>query len=239
MRSQQPPGPQGPYVQQPSDGSWQPPNGPIPPGEGWQSPPGGPYQQPRPRKRRRGLKITLGIIGGIVVLIIMGAALGGGKSGTTGANTSTGTGSSAAAPDARRSVPGVGDKVRDGKFEFVVTKIRHADSVGDTQDGLGETAQGRFLIVSLKVTNIGNQSQTLDDSSQYLYDTSGRKFSPNSAADLDLGGVSSQNSTWFQDINPGNTVHGRIAFDMPRGDKAANIELHDSMFSEGVTVKLH
>jgi hypothetical protein len=242
MHSQQLPGPHGPYVQQPSDGSWQPPNAPTqqPTGGGWQAPPRGPYQQPPPRKRRRGLKITLGIVGGIVVLIIVAAALGGGTSGTgTGTNASTGTGNSAAAQGAGSSVPGVGDKVRDGKFEFVVTKVSHADSVGDTQYGLGETAQGRFLIVSLKVTNIGSQSQTLDDSSQYAYDTSGRKFSANSAADIDLGGVSGQNSTWLQDINPGNTVHGKIAFDMPRGDKAAKIELHDSMFSEGVTVKVN
>jgi hypothetical protein len=47
-----------------------------------------------------------------------------------------------------------------------------------------------------------------------------------------------QGSAWLNDINPGNTVHGRIAFDMPSGDKAMKIELHDSMLSDGVTVRL-
>ncbi len=42
-----------------------------------------------------------------------------------------------------------GQPVRDGKFEFVVTKVSHAKSVGDTQFGLGETAQGRFTIITL------------------------------------------------------------------------------------------
>ncbi len=88
------------------------------------------------------------------------------------------------------------------------------------------------------MTNIGNQSQTLDDSAQYVYDASGRKFSAGSAADIDLSGANGQGSTWLDDINPGNTVHGKIAFDMQAGDKAVKIELHDSLFSGGVTVKL-
>jgi hypothetical protein len=80
---------------------------------------------------------------------------------------------------------------------------------------------------------------SLDDSSQYVFDMTGRKFSADGAADIDLGGTNGQGSTWFNDINPGNTVHGKIAFDMPTGDKAIKIELHDSMFSDGVTVKLN
>jgi hypothetical protein len=231
MGYQQPPGNQ--YQQAP----WQPP-----PGGPYQQAPGAPYQPQPPRKRHRGLKITLGIAGGVVLLIIVVAALGGGSSGTgtstnagTTTNTGTGTGNSQAAQGA---VPGIGDKVRDGKFEFVVTKVSHRKSVGDTDFGLGETAQGTFTVISLRVTNIGSESQTLDDSSQYLFDSTGRKFSADGAADIDLGGANGQGSTWLNDINPGNTVHGKIAFDMPAGDKAIKIELHDSVFSDGVTVRL-
>jgi Domain of unknown function (DUF4352) len=234
MHSQQPRGPRGPD-QQPPDDSWQPPSGPG------QQAPGAPYQPPQ-RKRRRGLKITLGIAGGIIVLIIVAAALSSGNSGAgtstaTGANAGTGNGQ-AAQSGASTAVPGIGDKVRDGKFEFVVTKVSHRKTVGDTQFGLGETAQGTFTVISLKVTNIGSESQTLDDSSQYAFDASGRKFSADSAADIDLSGANGQGSTWLNDINPWNTVHGKIAFDMPSGDKAVKIELHDSMFSDGVTVRL-
>jgi Domain of unknown function (DUF4352) len=236
MHSHQPPGPRGPYAQQPSDGSWQPqPNGP------YQHAPGGPYQQPQPprRKRHLGLKITLGIVGGVIALIIIGAiasALGGGNSGTsTGTGTSTSSGTSSVAAPA----PGIGDKVRDGKFEFVITKVTHAKSVGDTSLGLGDTAQGRYVILHIRVTNIGTEAQTLDDSSQYVYDAAGRKFSASTSADIDLSGANGQNNTWFEDINPGNSVHGRIAFDLPAGDNAVKAELHDSAFSDGVTVKLH
>jgi hypothetical protein len=43
---------------------------------------------------------------------------------------------------------------------------------------------------------------------------------------------------FFNSINPGNTVHGEIAFDLPPGDAAVKAELHDSAFSGGVTVML-
>jgi Domain of unknown function (DUF4352) len=246
MHSQQPPGPRGPYAQQQPDGSWQPPSGPYQqppngpyqqqPGGPWQQVPGGPYQPQPPKKRRRGLKITLGIVGGVILLIIVVAALGGGNSGSTG--TSSGTSAAAAPAQAAALAPGIGTKVRDGKFEFVITKVTHAKSVGDTSLGLGDTAQGRYVILHIRVTNIGSEAQTLDDSSQYVYDAAGRKFSASTSADIDLGGVNGQSSTWFEDINPGNSVHGRIAFDLPAGDKAVKAELHDSAFSDGVTVKL-
>jgi hypothetical protein len=263
MHSQQPPRRRGPY-QQPPGGPYQQPQWERPPGGSsqppWETPPDGSYQQPRweptpggpyrpqtggpyqppPRKRRLGLKITLGIVGGIIVLIIVGAVLGGNKGGTgTGASTGTGTGSSPAAQSGGSSVAHIGDKVRDGKFEFTVIKVTHAKSVVDTSLGLGDTAQGRYTIVTLKVTNIGNQSQTLDDSAQYAYDASGRKYSASSSADIDLSGANGQGNTWLDDINPGNTVRGKIAFDMPTGVKAVKIELHDSMFSDGVIVHLN
>ncbi len=127
MGYQQPP--DDPYQQAP----WQPP-----PGGPHQQAPGAPYQPQPPRKRGRGLKITLGIVGGVVLLIIVAAALGGGNTGTgTSTNTrttmNTGTGNGQAAQSAgNAAVPGIGDKVRDGKFEFVVTKVSHRKSVGDT-----------------------------------------------------------------------------------------------------------
>ena len=42
----------------------------------------------------------------------------------------------------------------------------------------------------------------------------------------------------FEEINPGNTVKGRVYFDVPKNAKLVKIELHDSMFSGGVDVAL-
>lgn len=119
----------------------------------------------------------------------------------------------------------------DGKFEFVVTKVTHT-----TSDGMGGTAQGRFTVLHLTVRNIGSEAQSLEDSAQAVYDAAGRKFSASTSADIGLN--QSGNAPILQDINPGNSVHGLIAFDLPAGDKAVKAELHDSLFSGGVTVSL-
>jgi hypothetical protein len=125
--------------------------------------------------------------------------------------------------------------VKDGKFEFTITKITHAKSVGDTAYGLGDTAQGKYTILHITVKNIGDQAQTLDDSVQHVYDAHGNKYDASSMADMDLNNVG---NVFLSDINPGNTVHGKIAFDVPNGVNAVKAELHDSMFSGGVTVNL-
>jgi Domain of unknown function (DUF4352) len=231
--------PSGIHAQQRPDGSGQPPSGPSqqPRPTSPRQAPGGPDQQPR-RKRQRGLTITFGIAGGVIVLGIVAAVLGWGKStSSTGIGAATGTGP-AAQNAGSTAVAGIGEKVRDGQFEFVVTKVTHRKLVGGRQFGLGQTAQGTFTIISLKVTNIGSGRQDLHDSWQYVYDASGRKFGANPMADLALSGSNGQNNGWQGALSPGNTVHGKIAFDMPSGDKAVKIELHDSVFSDGAIVRL-
>jgi phosphoenolpyruvate synthase len=120
------------------------------------------------------------------------------------------------------AVAGSAEKVRDGQFEFVVTKVTRRKLVGGRQFGLGQTAKGTFTIISLKVTNIGSGRQNLHDSWQYVYDASGRKFGANSMADLALSGSNGQNDGWQGALSPGNTVHGKIAFDMPSGVQWSN-----------------
>jgi hypothetical protein len=172
----------------------------------------------------------------IVVIVIAGIAGSGKKSG--GGTPASGTaGTGGAAPAAATAGPGIGSKVRDGKFQFTVTRVSHRRSVGDTSLGLGETAQGRFTVLHIKVTNIGNVAQTLDDSAQYVYDSHGRQYDADSEADIDANN-NNGGGVFFNDINPGNTVRGVILFDLPKGDKAVKAELHDSMFSGGVTVSL-
>ena len=118
------------------------------------------------------------------------------------------------------------------------SSLSHARSVGDTADGLGDTAQGKYTILHVKVTNISSQPQTLFDSNQYVYDVSGRKYDASTSADVDLNSASGSDSVFVNDINPGNTVRGELAFDMPARLKAVKVELHDSAFSGGVTVNL-
>jgi hypothetical protein len=165
----------------------------------------------------------------IVIIVIIGIAVSHKGTTTGGSTRPASTGSQAPAP-----IAGIGSRVRDGKFEFTITKIAHATKVGPSL--LAIKAQGRFTILYVTVTNVGNVAQTLDDSAQYVYDAKGRKFSANGEADIFING--NKNSVFLNDINPGNTVHGKIVFDLPKGDQAVKAELHDSLFSVGVIVSL-
>jgi hypothetical protein len=200
----------------------------APPDRGITSPP------PAPRKKRH--PVLYSILGGIgvIVLIIIGvAASGAGGTGTSSSTSSTPSATPTTSASTAPQAAGIGTPVRDGKFEFVVTSVTYAKNVGGE---FGKTAQGRYALLHLKVTNIGTESQMLADSNQYVFDSSGRKYSADTAAGLYTNG--SGNNVFLNDINPGNTVQGIIAFDMPQGVKAVRAELHDSMFSGGVSVSL-
>jgi Domain of unknown function (DUF4352) len=212
-------------------GSWQPTYQPPPT---WQ--PGQHAGHPAhksPRSSRGCLYAVLGLAGVVVLIVIVAVMVG------TLSGTKTGTASPAVSQGGKAGGKAVGParigrQVRDGKFQFTITKISHAKKVGD--GFLSQRAQGEYTVLHVIVTNIGTEAQTLDDSDQYMYDSRGRKFSADSEADIYANGGS--NSVFLNQINPGNTVHGEIAFDLPKGDKAVKAEVHDSMFSDGVTVSL-
>ena len=129
---------------------------------------------------------------------------------------------------------GIGDPVRDGKFEFTVNSV----DCGEAElanDIFSITAQGQFCMVSLTVENIGDEPQSLFGDNQYLLDTQGRQFSADSEAQLYL---EEAQLTIYEEVNPGNTVEGIVVFDVPEDVELAGIELHDSAFGGGVTVDL-
>jgi hypothetical protein len=138
------------------------------------------------------------------------------------------------APQAKAAAAGIGTKVRDGGYNFVVTGVEHpgktlAGKVGETL-----TAQGEFVIVLVNVTNLGNKEQTPGCSYQILKNDKGQTFRPNS------GILRTKEALKFvQFIKPGKTVNGFVMlFDVPPGTNVASIELHDSPQTPGVNVKL-
>jgi hypothetical protein len=113
-----------------------------------------------------------------------------------------------------------------------VTRVqRGVSSVGGQ---FGEEAQGTFTIVTLRVKNIGNESQTFDASNQKAYAGS-------TAYEADGGASLFANEgsrSFLEGINPGNSITIRVVFDAPKGKKLTKIELHDSAFSGGVEAAL-
>lgn len=140
-----------------------------------------------------------------------------------------GSGTTDAAKTAR-----IGSPVRDGKFEFLVS------GVGCGRDRLGEaylntTAQGRFCLVSMRITNIGDEPQTMFGDNQKLFDAAGREYAADTEAAFYLGEAS---QTLWEEINPGNTVKGVVVFDVPKKTTPTRLRLHDSAFSGGVVIEL-
>ena len=130
----------------------------------------------------------------------------------------------------RPPLAGIGDPVRDGKFEFVVIDV---EQPGKTlrSGGLEDEALGTWFIVRIKVTNIGEAAQTFFASNQKL--TFG-------AATYDPSYT--WNGTNVEDVNPGLSFEAIVPFDVPEGfprDGVGTIlTLHDSVFSGGVEVWL-
>lgn len=142
----------------------------------------------------------------------------------------------AAVPAQPEAAPaaGIGAPVRDGKFEFTVTKIEDGPKrIGN--EYFGEDAQGRFVLVHVTVQNIGAEAQLFSGAAQKLFDAQGREFSSDTAAAIYLG---QDAQSFLNEINPGNQVDGIVVFDLPVDVVPTSIELHDSMFSGGVTVAL-
>ncbi|MQA97299.1 MAG: DUF4352 domain-containing protein [Streptosporangiales bacterium] len=192
-----------------------------------------PQVPPQPPKRpRTGLWIVLAV----VALLFTGcvAVVASVDDGTGGTGAASGVDVEKEAPEPgvgegaeKAPKAKVGDTVRDGQFSFTVTKIRRSEVLGENQF-LRTKAQGEFVIFSVTVKNHGDEPRYFHADSQRLF--IGKK---EYHAEADLEG-----EAFLNEINPGNTVKGRVAFDAPEGADPTRLELHDSALSGGVSVTL-
>ncbi|WP_312034315.1 DUF4352 domain-containing protein [Actinoplanes sp. TBRC 11911] len=139
-------------------------------------------------------------------------------------------------PPARPSPPppGIGKAVRDGKFEFVVSRV----DCSKTQVGvehLRRTAAGKYCVVSLSVKNIADRPKYFLGSAQKALDAAGTEFGDDELAGL----YANQNiRTLVNKIDPGERVTGKLVFDVPKPVTLTSLELHDSFLSGGARVTL-
>ncbi|MFC4603145.1 DUF4352 domain-containing protein [Rhodococcus kronopolitis] len=222
MSTPQGPGPNQPYPQQ-----WS--AAPVPP--------------PAPKKSRK----WPWIVGVLAALFVIGIATGGDKDEATPAPTAAAPAQAdgqpvapAAAPAAAEpaaadtSAAGIGNPVRDGKFEFTVTNVESGLSELGDNPYLVEKAQGQFVVVTMTVLNTSDKPKSISPGSQKLFDAQGRTFTADPTAALNLD---TDVAIW-DEINPGNSVTMKIVYDMPADAAPASMELHDSMFSGGAKVNL-
>ncbi|GHH51442.1 DUF4352 domain-containing protein [Streptomyces candidus] len=200
----------------------------------WQQPPVPPRRKSW-FSRHKIMTAVLAIVG-IVVVIVVASTGGGGGSEEAVKPTPTISGSSETSENASKTPkegPGLGDPVRDGKFEFTVIKIEDGvRNIGGSD--FGQEAQGQFILVHVKVENIGEEAQTFDGGSQKLIDSDGKEYSADTSAGIYLD----DSKSFLEQINPGNSVTGVIVYDVPKSVKPQSIELHDAFMSGGTSVEL-
>ena len=201
------------------------------------------YPPPAPKKRSYGLIITLTIVGsmiGLCALCGIGVVIIGKDADTATTNSGgdsegeNASGNTATSSENAAKTAGLNTTVRDGKFEFVVSKVE----CGKSQVGgqvLNKKAQGQYCFVTLSVKNVGSKPQTFFVDNQKAFSGS-KEYSPDSAATMYASG---DQSTWINEINPGNKISGPLVYDVPAGTKLTKVELHDSMFSSGVSVTIN
>ncbi len=136
------------------------------------------------------------------------------------------------APPVENQGVGVGQPVRDGNFEFVVTGVERAPALGDPLYPEAQTfaLQGEYVLVKFTVTNTSAEPRIFYDSDSFLVDGVTR-YQPNDRGWNALG-------IPLADLEPGASIDSVMVFDVPVGTDPKSIELHGGPFSEGVTVGL-
>jgi hypothetical protein len=196
-----------------------------------------PYPQRRPDpggRRRVPLNPLLAVLlacGAVVVLFLAGVAaqrIGSEQPAAAGLVTTP------KAKPSSKPPPGVGDAVRDGKFEFVVDRL----DCSRTKVGLEHferTADGKYCVISMSVRNIADESQYFLGHAQKAFDAAGQGYGND-----EIAGVyaNRDTQTFLRKLEPGERVTGKLVFDVPKTVKLTTLKLHDSLLSGGVEVRL-
>jgi hypothetical protein len=197
----------------------------------------GPYP-PRPRSHwLRNTLITVAVVIGVCTIAnIARLAVAGSLANNTGSsnNAAVADAQDSNAPVAAHTVPGLGQAVRDGQFEFVVNGVSCGHATVDN-GWLHATAKGQYCVVDLSVRNIGSQDRRFADGAQIGFGPQGQRY----AADTGAGVVANGNGDAIWNVvNPGVSLRVKVVYDMPVGGTIAQLVLHDSPFSGGVTVQV-
>lgn len=163
--------------------------------------------------------IVLGVVGVVLLVGFVGCAVLIANVADDGLPTS--------GPDLGRTAA-IGEPIGDGKFEFTVTGVDEADSLGLSKP------RGRFVVVDVTVKNTSNEEQTFQVNDQMMTGSNGAEY----RADWVAAGYINEENTLLLSLGPGFTANYRVPFDLPLDVAPVEVELHDSALSLGATVKL-
>ena len=173
--------------------------------------------------------IGLGLIAIIVIIVI--AANSGSKSNNTNLSTAGGSTATTVAP----GTPGLNQVALDGSFAFTVTSVNcNQTTLGSAPITTDAPAGSQWCVANMTVKNVKTSAQSFLASNQKATDANGSQLSADSLGLIYIPGSDSALST----VNPGVTIQATVPFRLATGDTIKSLQLHDSAFSGGVTVKV-
>lgn len=186
-------------------------------------------------------KILTGILAVFLFLIVIGMIGSGGSSSSPSSSNSTGGSSDSGTSTASEkttteSVAKVGESVTDKDLDFVVTDITTAKTLGNSFTK--KDAQGTFQVITLKITNQGKETKTIDSSMFQLTDSEGRTFDRSVEGQSAKGFGEGNVDLFLQQVQPGLSVTGDIVFDIPDSATGLQLIVKGSVFSSGKKIDL-
>lgn len=127
----------------------------------------------------------------------------------------------------------LGATVRDGQFEFKVTKVSTGRRVSNKLSGEAFTAKGQYVTVRVTVTNRADEPRYFVADEQGLQ-AGGKTYSPDTDATVTVD--KGPEIGLPEEVNPDASERVVIVFDMPKGAKLTAVELHDTAETHGVRV---
>jgi hypothetical protein len=206
---------------------------PVPP-PGWHPgsyAQGGYMPQPAPpKKKRRGLKILLGLVAVFFLVAMCSVATGGGS----GSPSSSSPGAASDPGDAQEE-PSVGlnQAITSGDLEFTVHEHECGiDRVGN--GSFGSDAQGQFCRVSVSIKNVGDEGVYFTSGDAKLTNAAGQEFEASTEAAM----YDADSESIFEQINPGNSLSSSLYFDVPADMTPIAIELRGGFIADPAVVSL-
>ena len=194
-------------------------------GQGWGA--AAPASAPTiaPAQRKKWVPTLLIVVAVLAALLVIGKI--GYNSGLTSRSPSPPAVAGSAQP-----LAAIGQEVRDGNFRFVVTSVDVSKTASDPSIKFEIVPkQGEFVNVHLTVSNAGDRPQNFFAYNQTLQ-IGANQFSANNEATMWKQGMTVA-------INPGNSVHAVVSFDVPPGTPTDGVlTVHGSLSSGGAKIRL-
>ena len=172
---------------------------------------------------------------GFVVLIVIGAIAGAGKSDNqSSSNSNSGSNGGSQAETVKEY--GLNEAVQDGDLAFTVTNVETAQTLGNSFTQ--KNAQGTFDVLTLKIENKGNKTATFDTSMAKVVDDKGREFERSIEGQTAKGMAQGNVDLFLQQIQPSLSVTGDVVFDLPSDVSNPMLLVKGSLFGKGAKIKL-